>query len=72
MTKEQFIENEQPLAVIVSVNTHTGKTLYDTYNWIVAESFRQDYEEDFPDMLHFITYNKAAIKERRKKFGLPD
>jgi len=70
MTKQEFESNKEPLVLIVSVDINTGKCLYDTYDWRVADSWVQDFEKDFPKMIHFHTLNDAAINERKKAFGL--
>lgn len=70
MTKKQFEENEEPLTLIVSFDPETGKSIYDTYDWRMADSWMEDFEKDFPKLIHFRTMNAAAIRERKKHFGL--
>lgn len=72
MTKKQFQNSKEPLVFIASVDPSTGKCLFDAYEWKTAESWLDDFERDFPNMLHFFTYNKAAINARRKYFGLEE
>jgi hypothetical protein len=69
MTRQEFENHPDPLVMIVSINPETGKTLHDTYDWDAAEGWMQDFEKDFPDMLHFRTTNKAGIKRRRECLG---
>lgn len=70
MTKYEFETSNDPLALIVSVNPSTGKCLLDTYHWESANNFLSDFKNDFPEMIHFITYNNAALIARKKRFGL--
>ena len=70
MTKEQFESTNDPLCMIVSLNPETGKCLFDTYHYRLQEAWLEDIKRDFPEMIHFSVLNPAAIKERKKEYGL--
>jgi hypothetical protein len=70
MTKQEFENSKEPLVLIVSVDINTGKCIYDTYDWRTADAWVEDFEKDFRKMIHFQTYNKSAIIERQKAYGL--
>lgn len=64
MTKQEFEDNELPLALIASVHLETGKAMIDTYDYNVSEVWLRDIRKDFPDYIHFYTINKAAVRVR--------
>lgn len=70
MTKKEFEITEEPLCMIVSLDPSTGKVLYDTYDWRAQEGWMKDFKKNFPEMMHFSILNPAAIRERKKRFGL--
>jgi len=70
MTKKKFETTDEPLYMIVSLDPSTGKVLYDTYDWRTQDGWLNDFRKDFPNMMHFSTLNPAAIRERKKMFGL--
>lgn len=72
MTKKEFLEHEEPLYMVCSLDPKTGKVLYDTYPAETIESWLEDFEKDFPKMLHFRIPNKAVKAWKRKKWGLPE
>jgi len=72
MTKKEFDETDEPLAMIVSLDPKTGKVLFDTYPYETADSWMDDFRNDFPDMMHFKKVNKAAIEDRKKALGFTD
>ena len=63
MTKKQFEESAEPLALIVSLEPKSGKVIYDTYDWAERDYWVEVFKKDFPDMLHFSTLNPAAIRD---------
>lgn len=66
MTKEEFINNAEPLVLIVGLNIDTGKVVYDTYPVKDETYWLNQLKEDFPNHLFFIHKNEAAkgwIKE---------
>ena len=67
MTKEEFNNTDEGLTMIVSVNPETGKCMFDTYDWRIAESWLEDIKKDFPAFMHFMTLNPAAVKQRAKE-----
>jgi oligoribonuclease (3'-5' exoribonuclease) len=66
MTKKEFEENPEPLVLIVSFNPETGKSIWETYHWLDADGFMEDFKRDFPKLIHFRTLNASGIKERKK------
>lgn len=66
MTKKQFDENKEPLALIVSLEPKSGKVIYDTYDWAERDYWVEVFNKDFPHMLHFSTLNKAAMDARKR------
>jgi len=66
MNKKQFEENKEPLALIVSFDPETGKSIFDTYNWSERDYWMSVFEKDFPKLIHFSTLNKSAINERKE------
>lgn len=70
MTKKEFETTDEPLCMIVSLDPNTGQMLYDTYDWCTYDKWLEDFKKDFPNMMHFSTFNPAAIRERKKMFGL--
>jgi len=70
MTKKEFLENEEPLSMIASLNPETGEVLYDTYPFESSAGFMKQFEKDFPDMIHFCFKNGAAGKALMTQFGL--
>lgn len=72
MTRKEFETTDEPLCMIVSVNPDSGEVMYDTYDWKVQKLWLDEFEEDFPNMMHFSKLNPAAINARRKMFGLEE
>lgn len=72
MTKKEFLNSEEPLVFIISLDPKTGKVLYDTYSFDTADGWMEDFEKDFPDMLHFRMKNPAAGKAILKQFGFKE
>lgn len=70
MTKKEFETTDEPLCMIVSLDPSTGKVFYDTYDWRAQNIWLEDFRKDFPKMMHFSTLNPAAIRERKKMFGI--
>jgi len=70
MTKKEFENSDKPLAFIGSIDPKTGKVLYDTYDYETSNGWYDEIKEDFPEMFHFKKINKAAIEERKKRYGL--
>lgn len=66
MTKKEFENSDSPLVMIVSFDPVTGKSIWDTYDWLTADSWMKDFERDFPKLMHFRRMNNAAIVERKK------
>lgn len=50
MTKKQFEENKEPLALIVSLNPKSGKVIYDTYDWMDRDFWMEVFNKDFPNV----------------------
>ena len=70
MNKAEFDKTDKPLVMICSLNPETGKVLFDTYDWETADLWVKDFENDFPEMLHFRLMNPAGIKARKEALGL--
>lgn len=70
MTKRQFENHKKPLGLIVSIDIETGDVLYETYDWRTIDSFKKDFERDFPKMIHLTILNKEAINERKRLYGI--
>lgn len=62
MTKEEFINNTEPLVLIVGLNIDTGKVMYDTYPIESETDWLDQFKKDFPDHLFFIYKNETAKK----------
>ena len=70
MTTKDFDTTDEPLCVIVSLDLSTGKVFYATYDWRAKDDLLGDFRKAFPKLMHFCTLNPAAIRERKKMFGL--
>ncbi len=70
MDKKEFEETDTPLAMLVSLDPKTGKVKYDAYHWDDVDFWIEEFERDFPDMLHFKKMNPAGREARRKVFGM--
>lgn len=66
-TPKEFESSNVPLAMIISVDPKTGEALWEYYDWRVIDSFKKDFEKDFPNMFHFTKHNFAAKKEKAKE-----
>jgi len=70
MSKKEFMETDEPLSLICSLDPTTGEVLYDTYPWDESQGWLETFKKDFPKMVHFICTNPAGINARRASFGM--
>jgi hypothetical protein len=70
MTKQEFKETKTELVFIVSVNPATGEVLYDTYDACTSSTWMGEFKRDFPDMIHLMVKNQAAIDGHKKRLFL--
>lgn len=71
MTKEQFENNEKPMAVVISVFPNNPKATKISYvDWEQKNSFHREMEVDMPNAFHYSRFNKQGMKQHKKRFGI--
>jgi hypothetical protein len=67
MTKKEFLETDTPLGYIISLNPKTGKVLHGAYSADEVDGLVEEFEQDFPDMIHFTKRKNPAARALSKK-----
>ncbi len=70
MNKKEFINNTEPLTMIVCFDPKNGISTYSTYPTGEADFWVSEFEKDFPNCIVFRTTNKQGVKYRKRLFSI--